>query len=49
MLPVIIVANRTILKSRRKYLSNITRKLDIKELQKTARIGTANRPWEVPL
>ena len=48
LLPVIIVANGTIRKSCRKYLSNITRKPDIKELQKASILGTANRLPEVP-
>jgi len=39
---VIIVANGTISKSFRKYLSNITGKHEVKELQKTAILGTAH-------
>jgi hypothetical protein len=40
--PVIIEATGTISKSFRKYLSNIPGKHDIKELQKTAVLGTAH-------
>jgi hypothetical protein len=40
--PVIIGATRTISKSLRKYPSNMTGKHDIKELQKTAVLGTAH-------
>jgi hypothetical protein len=40
--PVIIGATGTISKSFRKYLSSITGKHDIKELQKTAILGTAH-------
>jgi hypothetical protein len=40
--PVIIGAIRTISKSFRKYLSSIPGKHDIKELQKTAILGTAH-------
>jgi hypothetical protein len=40
--PVIIGATGTISKSFRKYLSNIPGKHDIKELQKTAILGTAH-------
>jgi hypothetical protein len=42
MISVIIGAIGTISKSFRKYLSNILGKQDIKELQKTAILGTAN-------
>jgi hypothetical protein len=45
--PVIIGATGTISKSFRKYLSSITRKHDIKELQKTAILGTAHVRREV--
>jgi hypothetical protein len=45
--PVTIGANGTISKSLRKYLSSITRKHDIKELQKTAILGTAHILREV--
>jgi hypothetical protein len=40
--PVIIEATRTISKSFRKYLSSVSGKHDIKELQKTAILGTAH-------
>jgi hypothetical protein len=40
--PVVIGATGTISKSFRKYLSSITGKHDIKELQKTAILGTAH-------
>jgi hypothetical protein len=40
--PVIIRATGTISKSFRKYLSSIPGKHDIKELQKTAILGTAH-------
>jgi hypothetical protein len=42
MVPVIIGATGTISKSLRKYLSSIPGKHDIKELQKTAILGTAH-------
>jgi hypothetical protein len=42
VIPVIIGATGTMSKSFRKYLSNITRKHEIKELQKTAISGTAH-------
>jgi hypothetical protein len=45
--PVIIGATGTISKSFRKYLSSITGKHDIKELQKTAVLGTAHILREV--
>jgi hypothetical protein len=40
--PVVIGATGTVSKSFRKYLSSIPRKHDIKELQKTAILGTAH-------
>jgi hypothetical protein len=40
--PVIIGATGTVSKSFRKYLSSIPGKHDIKELQKTATLGTAH-------
>jgi hypothetical protein len=40
--PVIIGATGTISKSFRKYLSSVPGKHDIKELQKTAVLGTAH-------
>ena len=42
VIPVIIGATRTISKSFRKYVSNITGNHGIKELQKTAILGTAH-------
>jgi hypothetical protein len=42
MIPVIIGATGTILKSFRKYVSNIPGNHEIKELQKTAILGTAH-------
>jgi hypothetical protein len=45
--PVIIGATGTISKSFRKYLSSISGKHDVKELQKTAILGTAHTLREV--
>jgi len=42
VITVIIGANGTISKSFRKYVSNITGKHEVKELQKTAILGTAH-------
>ena len=42
VIPVIIGATGTISKSFRKYLSNIPGKHEVKELQKTAILGTAH-------
>jgi len=42
MIPVIIEATGTISKSFRKYISNIAGKHEVKELQKTAILGTAH-------
>jgi hypothetical protein len=42
VIPVIIGATGTISKSFRKYLSNVPGKHEIKELQKTAILGTAH-------
>jgi len=42
VMPVIIGATGTILKSFRKYVSNIPGKHEVKELQKTAILGTAH-------
>jgi hypothetical protein len=42
MIQIIIWATGSISKSFRKYLSNITGKHEIKELQKTAILGTAH-------
>ena len=41
-IPVIIGANGTISKSFRKYISNIPGNHEVKELQKTAILGTAH-------
>jgi hypothetical protein len=45
MIPVIIGATGTISKPFRKYPSNIPGKHEIKELQKTAILGTAHIIW----
>jgi len=42
VIPVIIGATGTISKTFRKYVSNIPGKHEVKELQKTATLGTAN-------
>jgi hypothetical protein len=42
VIPVIIGANGTISKSFRKYVSNIPGNYEVKELQKTAILGTAH-------
>ena len=42
VIPVVIGATGTISKSFRKYVSNITGNRDVKELQKTAKLGTAH-------
>jgi len=42
VIPVIIGATGTISKSFRKYVSNIPGNLEVKELQKTAILGTAH-------
>jgi hypothetical protein len=47
VLPVITGATGTISKSFRKYLINTTGKHEIKELQKTAILGTALVLWKV--
>jgi hypothetical protein len=47
MKPVIIGANGTISKSLRQHLSNIPGKHEIKDLQKTAVMGTAHILWKV--
>jgi hypothetical protein len=46
-MPVIIGATGTISKSFRKYVSNIPGKHEVKELQKTAIMGTAHILREV--
>jgi len=43
VIPVIIGATGTISESFRKYMSNIQGKHEVKELQKTAILGTAHR------
>jgi hypothetical protein len=47
VIPVIIGATGTIAKSLRQYLSNTPRKHEIKELQKAATLGTAQKLREV--
>jgi len=47
VIPVIIGATGTISKSFRKYVSDIPGNNDVKELQKTAILGTAHILWEV--
>jgi hypothetical protein len=47
LIPVIIGATGTISKSLRQYLSSLPGKHEIKELQKTAVLGTAHKLWEV--
>jgi len=47
LIPVIIGATGTISKSLRKYVSNIPGKHEVKELQKTAVLGTAHILREV--
>jgi len=47
VIPVIIGATETISKSYRQYLSNILRKHEMKELQKTAILGTVHVLWEI--
>jgi len=47
VMPVIIGATGTITKSLRQYLINIPDKQKIKELQKTAILGTAHVLWKV--
>ena len=42
VIPVIIVATGTISKTFRKYVSNIPGNQEVKELQKTAILGTAH-------
>jgi hypothetical protein len=42
VIPVIIGATETISKSLRKYVSNIPGNHEVRELQKTARLGTAH-------
>ena len=47
VIPVIIGATGTILRSLRQYLNNIPGKHEIKKLQKTATLGTAHKLREV--
>jgi RNase P/RNase MRP subunit POP5 len=47
VIPVIIGTTGTISKSFRKYVSDIPGKRDVKELQKTAILGTAHILWKV--
>jgi len=47
VIPVIIVVTGTISKSLRQYLNNIPGKHEIKELQKTAILGTAHLLWKI--
>jgi hypothetical protein len=47
VIPVIIVATGIISMSFRKYVSNIPGKHEVKELQKTAILGTAHIPRKV--
>jgi hypothetical protein len=49
IIPVIIGASGPISKSFRKHLSNIPEKHEIKELQKTAILGTAHKFWKILL
>jgi hypothetical protein len=45
--PVVIAATGTISKSFRKYLSSVSGKHEVKELQKTAILGTTHILWKV--
>jgi hypothetical protein len=47
VIPVIIGTTGTVSKSFRKYLSNVPGKQEIKELQKTAILGTTHMRWKV--
>jgi hypothetical protein len=47
VIPIITGATGTLSKSFRKYLSNTPGKHEIKELQKTAILGTAHILWKV--
>ena len=47
VIPVIIGVTGTISKSFRKYMSNIPGNHEVKELQKTAILGTAHILWKV--
>jgi len=47
VIPAIIVANGTISKSFRKYVSDIPGNHDVKKLQQTVILGTAHILWKV--
>jgi hypothetical protein len=47
VIPAIIGATGTVSKSFRKYLSNISGRQEVKELQKTAVLGNAHVPQKV--
>ena len=47
MIPVIIGVSGTMSKSFRKYVSNLPGNHEVKELQKTAILGTAHILWKV--
>jgi len=47
VIPAIIGANGTVSKSFRKYMSNRPGKHEVKELQKTAILGTAHILWKL--
>jgi hypothetical protein len=47
VIPVIIGATGTISKSCRKYVSNIAGNHEVRELQKTAILGTTHTPQKV--
>jgi hypothetical protein len=47
VIPVIIGATGTVSKSFRKYMSNRPGKHEVKELQKTAILGTAHILWKL--
>jgi hypothetical protein len=47
VIPLIIGATGTIAKSFRKYVSTISGSHEVKELQKTAILGTAHILWKV--
>jgi hypothetical protein len=49
VIQVIIGATETISKLFRKYMSNIPGKHNVKELQKTAILGTTRILWKVPI
>jgi hypothetical protein len=49
MIPIITGATGTISESLRQYLSNILGKQEIKEMQKTAVLGSAHILWKVQM